>query len=554
MGLTSGLYSGISGLSSHGEKMSVISNNLANTNTVGFKGARMHFEDVMSQDVNTAAGVGQVGRGVRVAAIYTSYSQGSYEATQEATDLAIGGEGFFIVSPRGEEQEYFTRAGNFRFNKEGFLVDPHGYVLQGWEVEQKGSEVASTESTSDSTGPRIVGVPKDIRLDNFQSPPNATSKMTMISNLDPSKASRTNWTGAGANPYLSLWNAWDATNDKPLPEGNYSYSSTMKVFDEIGTAHNMTTYFDQVTLSNAGGDTVWEYCVTVDPSEEKRMLSDGAGNMYDMKDSSAAGMLMTGTMTFRNGQLVSQTAFTLQGISSGGAGGMDSWKPAQFSTEGYPLVTPNFLGKSDASYSTATNAKPIEIDFGLRNTNLAANAVGITGWADSTPPVLSAADMSTNITNTGQMPQFAGAELSAMTTQSYDTGGSATLFKDQDGYTAGSLQNLTVDRDGVLIGTYSNGQVVDLYALTLATFSNKWGLRRNGGNIFSETKDSGPALTGQANANGRGTVNSNSLEMSNVDMATEFVNMITTQRGFQANTKVITSTDSMLGEVIAMKR
>ncbi|MBU1247239.1 MAG: flagellar hook-basal body complex protein, partial [Proteobacteria bacterium] len=103
-------------------------------------------------------------------------------------------------------------------------------------------------------------------------------------------------------------------------------------------------------------------------------------------------------------------------------------------------------------------------------------------------------------------------------------------------------------------GRYSNGQMLELYKITLGTFNNQWGLKREGGNLFSETVDSGQSLTGFAGDDGKGTIDGNSLEMSNVDMATEFVRMITTQRGFQANTKVITTTDSMLGEVIAMKR
>ena len=96
--------------------------------------------------------------------------------------------------------------------------------------------------------------------------------------------------------------------------------------------------------------------------------------------------------------------------------------------------------------------------------------------------------------------------------------------------------------------------MLELYAVTLATFTNQHGLRREGGNLFSETLDSGPALTGQAGSTGKGTIDGNALEMSNVDMATQFVSMITTQRGFQANTKVITTVDSLLGEVISMKR
>ena len=105
-----------------------------------------------------------------------------------------------------------------------------------------------------------------------------------------------------------------------------------------------------------------------------------------------------------------------------------------------------------------------------------------------------------------------------------------------------------------MTGRYSNGQVLELYALTLTDFNNVWGLRREGGNLFAETRESGPALTGIAGQGRLGTVASNSLELSNVDLATEFVKMISTQKGFQANSKTITTTDVMLDEVIRMKR
>ncbi|WP_243544047.1 flagellar hook protein FlgE [Pseudodesulfovibrio tunisiensis] len=562
MSLGASLYSGITGLSVHSERMTVIGNNLANVNTTGFKGARMYFEDLMSQDFSTVNGIGQVGRGVRVAAIYSDFGAGASESSTEATDMAISGEGFFTVSPKGTENKYYSRAGNFRFDKDGYLVDPHGYVVQGWEIEQSSASTAtSSQATlSASSNTRIVGVPTDIRLENFQSPPKATSQISIISNLDPSSSDNSTW--STGSPYFALLNNWDGTAETPLASANYAYSSTMKVFDEIGTAHNMTVYFDPVTLSNAGGDTVWEYIVTVDPSEDGRILSDGSGNLTRMDTTSAAGLLMAGTLTFRTGQLVSMSSFTLKsnggGNPGGGAKDLGSWSLADFSTQGYPLLAPNFLAKSNASLADAENAMPIEMNFGIRNRDLSSNGSGplTRGWSSSlgTLPTRANATQLTYIDNTGWLPGFKDPSLSALATQSFDTGGSSTLFQSQDGYSAGILQNISVSREGVLTGHYSNGQVLELYAVTLATFTNEHGLRREGGNLFSETRQSGPALTGQAGTAGKGTVDGNALEMSNVDMANEFVRMITTQRGFQANTKVITTTDSMLGEVISMKR
>jgi flagellar hook protein FlgE len=375
----------------------------------------------------------------------------------------------------------------------------------------------------------------------------------MVTNLDPAATDKS--TSSTGHPYFAMFENWDGTADTPLNATRYSYSSTMKVFDDIGTAHNVTVYFDPVTLSNAGGDTVWEYMVTVNPSEDRRMLSGADGNITSVGKglTSASGVLMVGTLTFTTGQLTGMSAFTLKsnGGSTGGPKDLRNWTPSNFSTGGYPVFTANFLGKSNASTAQAANATPIQMDFGISNKDLSGN-----GWDVSLGAMPSnAAAAQLSITNsTGYLPNFRDPAVSALATQSYNTGGSSTLFQGQDGYSAGILQNISVSREGVLTGHYSNGQVLELYALTLATFTNKHGLRREGGNLFSETRESGPALTGQAGSSGKGTVDGNALELSNVDMATEFVRMITTQRGFQANTKVITTTDSMLGEVIAMKR
>lgn len=546
MGLSASLFSGITGLQAHGDKMSVLGNNIANVNTVGFKSAKMHFEDAISQDMSTATGIAQVGRGVQVGAIYADFAQGSFETTSESTDLAIGGNGFFIVKPKEEESSYYTRAGNFRFDKDGYLTDPHGYVLQGWEVQSETTQVATSDNVSSTNQVRTVGVPTDIRLENFQSAPQATSKINMITNLDSQESSRST---SATNPYFSLFESWDGTSEPPLGNNAYGYQSTIKAYDANGSAHNMTAYFDQVTLSNAGGKKVWEFIVTSEPEEDGRISSNTGFNT-----TSAAGLLMTGTMTFNAaGDLTGVSAFTLKsGTSSTGVKDLSNWSLANFSQDGYPVLTANFLSTSNADFTNETEAINVEMNFGLANKDLSGSGV-TKGWNTGSASVSNASMIGTDITDVSRIPNFGEVEKSALSSTSYSSG-STTLFQSQDGYTAGFLQNVSVSRDGVLTGRYSNGQILELYVLTLADFNNRWGLRREGGNLFSETRESGDALTGLPNTGGKGSIASNSLEMSNVDLAVEFVNMITTQRGFQANSKVITTTDTMLGELIQLKR
>ncbi len=539
------MFAGITGLSAHSDKMSVIGNNLANVSTLGFKGTNMYFEDIMSQDMATASGIKQVGRGVTVSDITTDFAQGSFQTTSESTDMAIGGNGFFEVKTKGQDSTYYTRAGEFRFDKDGYLTDPNGYVLQGWQVDRAPVTHASNVSEI-QTGTRIKGAPTDIRLNNFQSEPQATTKVTMLSNLDSTATSKSD---GGANPYFALGQLWNGKSSTPLSADTYTYSSTLKVYDSNGSSHDLTTYFDPVTVSNTGGKKVWEYIVTCNPGDDNRIL--GSANTR-IGTTSAAGLLMMGTITFDTaGKVQGMSAYTLSNSSAdfsqvGAAKDLSQWTPTKFSSEGYPVFTANFLGSSNASFPGASNASNIKMDFGLRNTD------STTGWS-LTPGVNSAADVGNDISDISRLPKFASTEITAQTTTGY-AAGSSTLSQTQDGFTAGFLQSVSVSRDGVLTGSYTNGQTLDLYVVTLADFSNKWGLRREGGNLFSQTRESGDATTNRPNQAGKGSIAGDSLEMSNVDMATEFVDMITTQRGFEANSKTITTIDSLLGEVIQMKR
>jgi flagellar hook protein FlgE len=141
----------------------------------------------------------------------------------------------------------------------------------------------------------------------------------------------------------------------------------------------------------------------------------------------------------------------------------------------------------------------------------------------------------------------------SLTTTQYSRS-STTTFQNGDGYGAGDLQGVDVASDGIITGIYSNGQIIPLYRVGLAKFFNNQGLKNVGGNLFMETRESGEAITNRPGENGLGTISPNSLEMSNVDISEEFVKMITTQRGFQANSKTITTVDDMMSTVIQMKR
>ncbi len=544
MGLNTSMWAGVTGLNAHGERMGLIGNNLANVNTVGYKGADMHFMDLMSQDVGTAAGTGQIGRGVRIGAIYTDYSQGGLETTNEELDMAIGGNGFFMVQEKSiydsngtvtnsaAVETYYTRAGNFRFDEDGYLVDPHGYAVQGWEVDQDRIRSDEAQGIATTSVP-VKGSIRDIKIDQFQIPAQSTENMTVITNLD---SSATDHSTSTTDPFFALASNWDGTRvsngGQAMPDTAYSYQTTMRVYDQNGSPHNVTVYFDPVTVSNSGGDAYWEFIVTCPPGDDNRVLGG-----VDVNSTSSGGLLMMGTLRFdSSGSLQDMSAFTMN--SDTAPGGLGSWTEATVSN-GYPIFTANFRGVSNASTTGSANAVNIALNLGIGDLS------GFTGGQAN------AANVGTDQNN---LPGFSsGMFTNNNVTTNYSTS-STTVFNTQDGYPSGLLTGVSVDQDGVLTGSFSNGQIQELWALALADFTNPWGLTREGGNLFSATIESGQGVTGRANSGRLGSVSGNSLETSNVDMAAEMVDMILTQRGFQANSKVITTTDTMLAEVIQLKR
>lgn len=509
MSLTSSLYSGVSGLSVHGDSMSVISDNIANVSTIGFKSARTTFQDVLSQSVATASGTSQIGRGASMSDVDTLFQQGSFQSTSNSTDLAIGGNGFFIVQQPGTSTNYYTRAGQFRFDQNGKLTNPSGYIAQGWALDANGNNVGSID---------------DIVLTTFSSPPQATSQIQAITNMNVSGTSKSD----------SLFGAWNATATSPIGDSSYGYQTTVQVYDSLGNAHDITIYYDRANNSanceyNDGTDpsNTWEYIVCCNPADDKRTGVTGA----------AQGVLMRGTMSFNasTGDLNQMSAYTWDGTTTGtGINDNANWDQASFSTEGYPQF--------DAQFVTGGSAQTIDFRVGLRSQSSTWTAGGAASVADITagPPAV--------LNNALNSP-----EPQALNSTQYASA-STTIYQTQNGYGTGFLETISVDTDGVMTGHYSNGQILNLFRVALARFNNDQALTKSGGNLWSATRSSGAAITGEPGTNGLGKISPNSLEQSNVDMSNEMVNMIAIQRGFQANSRTITTADAMLQELINLKR
>lgn len=554
MSLSASMWTAVTGLLVHGEKMNVVGNNIANVNTVGFKGSRMDFEDFVNQTVYAASGPSQVGRGAAIGAIYGDFSQGSFENSTNPTDLAINGNGFFKVKPVGQDTEYFTRAGNFRFNPDGYLVDPHGYALQGWRIQSANPSLASSTggvAGASSGSLKGTGAPGDVKLDSYTCDPKHTNNVMMQLNLSADASSESKSAG-DTNPFFAMFEKWDATQDPALGEDAYTYPETMYIYDEGGTKHKITVYFDKVDQTEMIGGvptnkSYWEYMVTMDPAEDHRDFGTTG-----VPSNKTKGILMTGTMEFDSaGNFVNQSAYVpMEGGTTGN--NLSTWVSAPISSNGYPMFCPNFSGAPSASTAwedgTYANINPnakgklVELNLGLKNTS--------TTWASGT--VTAASAIGKDPANINAM-DTAAIEPQPKRSTSY-AGASGSLDRSQNGYSFGYLSTVHVDRDGIMYGKYSNGETLALFQIALYDFTSPHNLYREGGNLFSQTRESGDASSGPANSMGLGSVNGNALEQSNVDLATEFVNMITTQRGFQANSKAITTVDTMLETVIGMKR
>ncbi len=453
MGILSSLFAGVSGLNANGNQLTIIGNNVANLSTVGFKSSKATFADLVSSSLGGGSGVLQVGIGVALTGVQPSFTQGSLVTSANALDLAVDGNGFFIVKD-AQGGTFFTRAGQFQLNKDNKVVDPSGYKLQGYQTDANNA---------------ITGSIGDIALPSTTAAPNKTSTGSISVNL---------YSGTTATTF-SLSN----------PTGTSSFSTSMTVYDSLGTSHLLTFYFTK-TAANT-----WDYNITANTSEVT------AANYNAANKDTALGITRVGkgTLTFTTaGALDIESVVTRydDGTAAGTAG--------------------TVAGRLQVDFSGATQDQLITFNYG---TSLTTDS-GTTGLDGTT--------------------QFGSA--------------SALVSQTQDGYGAGALQAFLVDSTGTISGRFSNGQLRTLAQVTLARFPSNLGLTRVGKNLFAETRDSGQPLKGAPDTAGMGKVQANSLELSNVDLGESFIDMISAQRGFQANSRVITTADEILQELVNIKR
>jgi flagellar hook protein FlgE len=433
MSLYGAMFSGVSALNAHSQALGMISDNISNVNTVGYKTSEAAFSTLVTRQTGNFYAPG----GVRSAVTSSIDRQGLLQASPNATDLAISGDGFFVVAgtsqPSSSDLRYFTRAGQFSTDAEGYLRSPSGQYLQGWRTDNQGVPLASNLS--------VLSNLESIRVSATSGVANPTTSIDMGANL-PATAS---------------------TGDTHL--------TNVQVFDALGVAHDLTFTWTKQAAANT-----W----TLDVS------------------AADAGSVETGTVG-------SGTNYT--GIS------------VVFNSDGTPNSFDGVVGGTMpdialGTWSSGASDSIISLDFGTSGAIGTALTDGVTQFGDS-----------------------------------YTVG-----FVNQNGTQFGNFFGVTVDEEGIVTALYDNGETLPIFMIPVATFPNANGLDARSGTLYTQSQESGDYILRQPGEANAGQVISTALEASTADLADEFTNMIITQRAYTASTRIITTADEMLDDLIRIKR
>jgi len=493
MSINSAMQSGVTALAANATALATISNNIANSNTTGYKRVTTSFTDLVSGTSNkhsyTSGGVVSVNR-------QTNTTQGELNSDTSGYSLGVNGQGFFVVSDVAGEVDsssslLFTRDGSFTTDTEGNLVNSGGYYLQGWPADSTG---AITTSATDANLLAPINVSdlanKAAATTNVSFTANLSSKTTVSAAVNPDPDDSTTFdTGPYADAIasgtldatnaMSTYNAAAGTGTKP------DATISASISDSLGQEHTITISLLKGNINSTTGETEWYYEV----SSPDVTSTDGTGTDDGMHQ------LATGKLSFdANGTLIAgnSTGLLLNGLSIGAS--------------------------ADLAAATAAGAY----------WNASVGAAG--------------QDISMG---------FGTPSASTITQLASDT---TTKSITADGTEFGSLASVEIGKDGLVTAIYNNGHTKTLAQIALATFLNANGLTAVSGNAYKVSTDSGAYSLKVPGANGAGSIEADTLEASTVDIAQEFTGLITTQRAYSAASKIVTTADDMLQELLAIKR
>lgn len=446
MSLFGSLFSGVSGLNAQSQAMGMISDNVSNVNTVAYKGAIAQFHTMVTRSGSSS--LFSPG-GVRSDPLFGIGDQGLIQASGSPTDVAIEGNGFFVVNqlPDGTGEQLYTRAGNFLPDYLGNMVNAAGFNLMGWALDVNENVVDINQLA-----------PVNIRIVSGTAA--ATTEVEMGANLDASEPAQAGYAQGDLADYA---NSGGTSGLQP------DFTRALNVFDSLGSAHSVTAAFIKTDTPN----NTWNVELYAVPGEVAAAHTDG--------------LIGSGTLVFNgDGTLASQSIVPFPG---GGA--------------------PN--SPMAITWSNASGANPSSISFDF----------GSNGGGDG-------------------LTQFDSQY--------------SVAFVGQNGAEVGEMRGVSIDQDGYVIASFTNGEQQRLYKLPVATFANPVALEPNTGNVYAQTEGSGEFNLRDAGRAGAGLISPSSLEGATVDLADEFTKMIVTQRAYSANARVISTTDDMLDELVRLGR
>ena len=602
MGIFDALNTAVGGLQAQSFALQNISGNIANASTVGYKGIDTAFEDLIPDSLTPNK---QVAGGVTALAQQTITTQGTVSGTTVATNIAINGDGFFSVQqPTGVTDNVptfngvtdYTRRGDFQVNANGNLVNGAGYYLMGVAVDPK-------------TGNPLGNVPTVLQFQNNFIPAQATTAIQYAANLPTvpvtsasSTATAGTITAAGGlnqadfignnpvvagtapQPYVNasvtggtaLDNAsapiTSATLLSALPtpiaggavvvngqtitfsSSPTSLTSPYNIDTTGGTVGNLLTAIDTITGNTGPASSITSGAVTLNTglNNDLKVTSDTSGVFAELGFTSLPAATRTGGGTVGTGFVIGSdvTTFDNESISGGAV--------TVYNSAGTPINVQLRWAMTDSASLGAGHSNTwnffYQNDPSATGNNVAWTNVGQNFTFNVNGNLTSPAGGSVTIPNVSVSGQTLGNLAlnfsSGALTQFSSTGGNATIGQiTQNGFAAGQLQSVAINNSGLVVGTFSNGQNIDLASITLSHFNGTNYLKALDGGAYAVTDQSGPAILGAS-----GTISGSSLEGSNTDIADEFTKLIVTQQAYSANTKVITTANDMVQSLLNVLR
>ena len=573
------LFSGISGLKSHQTRMDVVGNNIANINTIGFKGSRTTFSDMLSQMQSAASsptdsrgGINprQIGLGVNVASIDLLFSDASPQSTGKNTDLALSGDGGAFYLKSGEDS-YFTRNGAFLFDEDGYYVMAgNGYRVQGWNgvngvintnsettdiIVPVGRTMEAQETTQIDYSGNLDKESKMIKSITFTKSAGVTDEEAerVVTRSDPDDINSdiTSVNVDGKNVLAATITYKDDTQIT-VTSGYYEVGKSVPIttlatiYDSLGGKHEVSILIDKDPNSSG---TISEGTNVATPTDADALLT----GRYTYTDDEGTTHILT-----RNTDADGNVTYTYVDNDGNTIEVSENEVSTSFDNRWRVYIAPGAgeRGPADTSfansYTRSVDTDNAESDG--TSTTGTMNMVSYLYFNDKGSFVNNGTNENAAITFTygdgnGAATNQAVFDFSTLTQYASAT----NSFPTTNGNAAGTLNSVAIDSRGVVMGTYTNGMIQEEAQIAVAKFSNASGLTKVSSTVYQQSNNSGTPNIRTIEAFGFSVISS-ALEMSNVDLATEFSEMIVTQRGFQANSKMTTVSDEMLETLIGMKR